>query len=137
MISVGFRAGLTPYFTSDRGWPSRLCESSCLKYVPRDSLLRGTGPLQLYHCCEHLCSLGSLPNFQIPVEKIWYLFSASVTEGEAKSVLCIFSRMVICTAMRSWSLEVLCKLRPVFYHYQQTPLFPELLGWDLVSRQES
>lgn len=126
LISVGFGEGPMPYITSDRAWPSRLCRSSYLNSFPWDPVLHATH----VHATLSLpsVSLGILPTFQIPV----YLFSASC--HRTLYFLRDGDYYCICNGGRSWSLEVWCKLRPAFYHYQQTLLFPDLIGWDLISR---
>ena len=90
-----------PYGTSDRGWPSRLCRSSCLRSIPRDPLLHAT------HVTLSLLRVslfsGNIANFSDPCRKDCVSFFCSchrtfVTEGEVKSMLCIFSGVVITIA---------------------------------------
>ena len=87
-------------------------------------------------CPEYLCSLGILPTFQIPIEKIVYLFSAPVTGflslRERQRACLYFLRdsdyYCYCTAVRSWSLEVLFKRRPVFMAINKPLFFLKSLG---------
>lgn len=132
MISAWCRSYALRYLGAGLRW----CRSTCFKDAPQDPLLHGT-------CAHAMLSLPGVSLFSGNIfrycTKDFFLLSS---EGfchweKSKKHALYFLRdgdyYCIYTAVRSWSLEVLFKQRPAFHHYQQTPHFPELIGWYPIS----
>lgn len=78
LISTGCAAGSTPYVTSDRSWPSRLCRASCLKSIPWGPVLHGTHGHAMLSLPRVSRLSGNIANFSDACSKDCVSFSAPV-----------------------------------------------------------
>lgn len=141
LISTGCVAGSTPYATSDRGWPSRLSRASWGKSIPWDPLLHGTHGHAMLSLPRVSLFSGNIANFSDACSKDRVTFSdpvmAFLSVRERRRAHFVFSQewwlLLHLYCCEVWFLKVLCKQGPAFYHYQQTPYFPERIEQDPIS----